>query len=198
MTSAFFYGTLMHPDVLKWVLDNDAGHLKICPSILLDYTRHKVKHADVPAILPCERSKALMGREFTSEENSVRGTLVSGLTAEDIALLDAFEGEYYLRLQVLVHPLGPFVPVPVVTTTSGAVADSLIPADLPPLPPASELAQSVPADTYVWCLDDSDLDRELWPFVEFVRKNAWKQIDHVEDPQNHDSRGYGRDPRSNT
>ncbi len=51
------------------------------------------QHADFPAILPCERSKALLGRELTSEENSVRGTLVSGLTAEDVALLDVFEGE---------------------------------------------------------------------------------------------------------
>ncbi|KAH9162675.1 hypothetical protein EDB89DRAFT_2079522 [Lactarius sanguifluus] len=93
MTFAFFYGTLMHPDVLKWVLDNDASHLKICPSILLDYTRYKVKNVDFPAILPRERSKVLLGRELTSEENCVRGTLVSGLTAEDIALLDEFEGE---------------------------------------------------------------------------------------------------------
>ncbi|KAI9446147.1 hypothetical protein H4582DRAFT_533533 [Lactarius indigo] len=186
MSSAFFYGTLMHPEVLKWVLDNDASHLKICPSILLDYTRHKVKHADVPAILPCERSKALLGRELTSEENSVRGTLVSGLTAEDISLLDAFEGEYYVRSQVLVHPLGPFAPVPVVTT-SGAVEDSLIPADLPPPPTASELAQSIPAETYVWCLDDSDLDKELWPFDEFVRKKAWKQVDYGTGPRDHGS-----------
>jgi hypothetical protein len=42
MTSAFFYGTLMHPKILKRVLHNDASHLKICPSILSDYTRHKV------------------------------------------------------------------------------------------------------------------------------------------------------------
>jgi hypothetical protein len=34
MTSAFFYGTLMHPKILKRVLHNDASHLKICPSIL--------------------------------------------------------------------------------------------------------------------------------------------------------------------
>ena len=51
------------------------------------------QYADYPAILPCERSKALLGRELTSEENSVRGTLVSGLTAQDITLLDVFEGD---------------------------------------------------------------------------------------------------------
>ncbi|KAH8989161.1 hypothetical protein EDB86DRAFT_2807980 [Lactarius hatsudake] len=177
MTSAFFYGTLMHPKVLKRVLENDASHLKICHSILLDYTRHKVKNADVPAILPCERSKALLGRELTSEENGVRGTLVSGLTDDDISLLDAFEGE-----ALLVHPLGPFAPVPVDTMTSGAVEDSLVLADFPPLPAASKLAQAVPAQTYVWCLRDSYLDKELWSFDEFVRRNAWKFINHGGEP----------------
>jgi hypothetical protein len=34
MASAFFYGTLMHPKILKRVLHNDASHLKICPAIL--------------------------------------------------------------------------------------------------------------------------------------------------------------------
>ena len=34
MTSAFFYGTLMHPKILKRVLHNDASHLMICPAIL--------------------------------------------------------------------------------------------------------------------------------------------------------------------
>ena len=34
MASAFFYGTLMHPKILKRVLHNDASHLQICPAIL--------------------------------------------------------------------------------------------------------------------------------------------------------------------
>ena len=50
------------------------------------------QYADYPAILPSERGEALLGRELTPEENSVRGTLVSGLTGEDITLLDVFEG----------------------------------------------------------------------------------------------------------
>jgi hypothetical protein len=43
--------------------------------------------------VPAERSKAVLGRELTLEENSIRGMLVLGLTAEDVALLDAFEGD---------------------------------------------------------------------------------------------------------
>jgi len=183
MASAFFYGTLMHPIILKRVLHNDASHLKICPAILSGYTRHKVMYADYPAILPFERGKALLGRELTSEENSVRGTLVSGLTSEDLTLLDVFEGDEYVRLQVHVHPLGPFTQVPVHAATS---EDSLIPAYLPPLPAANEMAQTVPAQTYVWCQDDSGLDKELWSFDEFVRKNAWKWIDRGAQREDYD------------
>ncbi|KAF8261065.1 hypothetical protein EI94DRAFT_1746861 [Lactarius quietus] len=143
-------------------------------------------YADYPAILPSERGKTLLGRELTSEENSVRGTLVSGLTAGDITLLDVFEGNEYSRLEVLVHPLGPFAQVPADAATSGAVEDNLIPADLPPLPAASEMAQTVPAQTYVWCLDDSGLDKELWSFDEFVRKNAWKWVDRGAQREDYD------------
>jgi hypothetical protein len=52
----------------------------------------RVKFADFPAIIPGGRSKTLLGRELTAEENSIRGTLVTGLTADDIAFLDTFEG----------------------------------------------------------------------------------------------------------
>jgi hypothetical protein len=86
-------------------------------------------------------------------------------------------GQEYIRLQVLVHPLGPFEPVPVDTAASGAVEDSLIPADLPPLPDANVMAQTVPAQTYVWCQDDSGLDKELWSFEEFIQNNAWKWVE---------------------
>ena len=34
-TSAFFYGTLMHPKILKRVIRNDGAHLQICPALLL-------------------------------------------------------------------------------------------------------------------------------------------------------------------
>jgi hypothetical protein len=34
----------------------------------------------------------MFGRDLNTEENSVRGTLVTGLTKRDIDLLDVFEG----------------------------------------------------------------------------------------------------------
>lgn len=32
---AFFYGTLLHPKILKRVIGNDGSHLEICPAVLL-------------------------------------------------------------------------------------------------------------------------------------------------------------------
>ncbi|KAI0306310.1 hypothetical protein B0F90DRAFT_1808046 [Multifurca ochricompacta] len=200
MTSGFFYGTLMHPKILKRVLNNDASHLSICPAILTGYTRHKIKIADYPAILPYERSRKLFERELTPEDKSVRGTLVNGLTNRDVALLDIFEGnapkftyfvaqrfweQEYIRSGVFVHPLSPFTPVPADAETSDAIEGNLIPADLPPLPSANELAHTIPAQTYVWCQDDDDLDKELWSFEEFVRNNAWKWIDEGKKDEEH-------------
>lgn len=62
-TSLFFYGTLMHPKILKRVIRNDGAHLQSCSALLLvsrliqadtlftpcnclviqEFTRHKVK-----------------------------------------------------------------------------------------------------------------------------------------------------------
>jgi hypothetical protein len=35
MVSAFFYGTLMHPEILKRVIGNDGDELQMCPALLL-------------------------------------------------------------------------------------------------------------------------------------------------------------------
>ncbi|KDN48710.1 hypothetical protein RSAG8_02697, partial [Rhizoctonia solani AG-8 WAC10335] len=50
--SAFFYGTLMHPAVLKRVIGNDASHLQATPAVLTSFTRHHVRSCDYPAIVP--------------------------------------------------------------------------------------------------------------------------------------------------
>jgi hypothetical protein len=82
---------------------------------------------------------------------------------------------------VYVHPLGRLTAVSsdaaVTSTSSGATLEGcLIPAALPPLPSASELAHPIPAQTYVWGVEDSGLEKELWSFDEFVSKNAYKWI----------------------
>ncbi|PCH42564.1 hypothetical protein WOLCODRAFT_102363 [Wolfiporia cocos MD-104 SS10] len=94
--SAFFYGTLLHPSILRRVIGHEGQQLKICPALLLEHTRHQIKHADYPAVVPYSKSRQLFGetgRDLTPEERTVRGTLVTGLSKEDIELLDIFEGD---------------------------------------------------------------------------------------------------------
>ena len=84
----------------------------------------------------------------------------------------------YERVHVLVHPLGPFTSVPADTTGSPeAGGDGLISSAPTPLATVSELARPIEVQTYVWCLEDSDLETELWSFDEFIRESAWRWID---------------------
>jgi len=53
---------------------------------------------DYPAIVPYEKGKTLFDRQLTQDERSVRGTVVMGLTEEDIRLLDVFEGDVRRKL----------------------------------------------------------------------------------------------------
>jgi hypothetical protein len=41
--SLFFYGTLLHPAILRRVIGHDGQDLFYQPAILQDYTRHHVK-----------------------------------------------------------------------------------------------------------------------------------------------------------
>ncbi|KAK7452703.1 hypothetical protein VKT23_012105 [Stygiomarasmius scandens] len=170
MTSAFFYGTLMHPKILKLVIQNDGSHLSIAPAVLLEYTRHKVKHATYPGIIPYEQGRHLFDRELDREEKSVRGTIVTGLTESDMRKLNYFEGPQYICAEVDVHPLGPFLEL---SQNSGSEDASLIPSDPGPLP--LELSPPMRAQVYVF-INSSDLATELWSYEEFVRNHAWQWI----------------------
>ncbi|KAF5382163.1 hypothetical protein D9615_004388 [Tricholomella constricta] len=169
MASAFFYGTLMHPKVLQRVIKHEGAELEICPAVLLDYTRHKVKRAEYPGIIPYEQGRILCERELELEEKSVRGTLVAGLSEKDIKLLDIFEGSEYVRKGIDVHPLSPLVKLSEYPVDDKA----LIPSKPPSLPARSELGPPIKAETYVYDLYKR-LEPELWSFEEFVQNNAWK------------------------
>ncbi|KAJ7066992.1 hypothetical protein C8F01DRAFT_980057 [Mycena amicta] len=165
MFSAFFYGTLMHPRILTRVV-GDGSHLQISPAILLNYTRHRVRYADYPGILPYSEASAFFELDFDREACSVRGTMVTGLTAQDMEYLDAFESDEYKRQKVPVHPLGNLV----------ALADYTMAIGLPTsLPSDEELQASVEVDTYVY-LNPNNLLPDIWDFDEFVAQNAWKWI----------------------
>jgi gamma-glutamylcyclotransferase (GGCT)/AIG2-like uncharacterized protein YtfP len=89
--TAFFYGTLMAPQVLHRVCHGSTSpsnpiyathNFKTTPAILPDHRRHRVKNADYPAVL-------------SHQGSSVRGTCVTGLTDADVWRLDIFEGDEY-------------------------------------------------------------------------------------------------------
>lgn len=154
--TAFFYGTLMAPQVLHRVIWGSqtpptpahASLLHIRPAILHSHQRRKVKRADYPAILP------------TSDEEgkSVRGTLVEGLTDGDIWRLDIFEGREYKRQKVKVRVL----------EQSLNKGDKGM-GDLTQSEKDNVEGAEVEAETYIWVAGANNLEADEWDFTEFVR-----------------------------
>jgi len=183
--SAFFYGILLHPEILKRVIKNDGSHLKIRPAILLDHTRHKVKRGDYPGMLPYSKSRSMLDHDLEPEDRSVRGSLVFGLSEADISSLDVFEGDEYVRQKVQVHPLGPIVPLEAYEVPKHPISNStvdekpdLTPSTPEPLPPnpSETLDPVIECETYIWVSPLEELAKEPWSFHEFIRLNARKWI----------------------
>jgi len=158
----------MHPQILKRVIGNDGTHLRIYSAILLDYTRHQIKHADYPAVIPYSHSKSMFDRELSPEEKSVRGSLVTGLSEAEVLLLDVFEGDEYVRNLVPVYPLSQ------PTTLSPYMHQSTLPLAAPHRHSVSTLPPPILAHTYIWCKSPTRLIPSLWSFDDFVKNNAWK------------------------
>lgn len=152
--TAFFYGTLMAPQVLHRVIWGSqtpptpahASLLHIRPAILHAHQRRKVKHADYPAILPTKKE----------EGHSVRGTLVTGLTDGDIWRLDIFEGSEYKRCKVNVRVLEQKKKVEGMGDVKQAEEEN-------------KEGEEVEAETYIWVAGAQRLEAEEWDFAEFVR-----------------------------
>lgn len=143
--SAFFYGTLMAPQVLHRVCHGGTQpdnalykyhNLKTYPAILHDYQRHKVRFADYPAITPTKGA-------------SVRGTYVTGLTDADMWRLDIFEGSQYDRK---------FVKPKLLTKVGKKDGEGNVEGE------------EVTAETYVWADEVGDLEDREWDFGEFQRE----------------------------
>ncbi|KAL5634711.1 hypothetical protein ACGC1H_002676 [Rhizoctonia solani] len=163
--SAFFYGTLMHPAVLKRVIGNDASHLRAAPAVLMSFTRHHVRSCDYPAIVPYNVGAVLLNRELNRDERCVRGVIVSGLRPEDVACLDIFEGDEYNRITVEAHPIVPLAPISPTFTQTLLSASSELPAELPP---------ALKVETYVWIAGTSRLEPVVWAYDTFVKEKLWK------------------------
>jgi len=131
------------PNPLPW----QKNLLTIRPALLQSYRRHRVRHADYPAILPHTGS-------------TVRGTLVTGLTEGDIYRLDIFEGSQYSRetvtVQILGHDLG----------LDESVADEKT---------AELVVGEAQAQTYVWAESMHGLEEQEWDFEVFKKEKmrAW-------------------------
>lgn len=178
MTSAFFYGTLMAPAILCRVIKNDGSHLQVAPAILLHFTRHAVKKdADYPAVLPCEQSRALFDRELTQDEQSVRGTLVTGLTQEDMTSLDYFEGNEYIRKEVRVYPLASL------SSMSPTSPAHLLPHSIP-LP--DPLPEPVHCLVYIWIDRITMLSPDVWSYSAFVKEKMHRWIRSGSDSDDND------------
>jgi gamma-glutamylcyclotransferase (GGCT)/AIG2-like uncharacterized protein YtfP len=150
--TAFFYGTLMAPRVLHRVCYGPSlplsttqnNQLIARPALLKAFRRHRVLQADYPAIL-------------ASENSTVRGTLVSGLTDGDIWRLDIFEGDEYSRQKVKVRVL----------------VDE---GDINVEPTDEQLGAEVEAETYVWIAGKKHLEDREWDFEEFVKEKMGRWV----------------------
>jgi gamma-glutamylcyclotransferase (GGCT)/AIG2-like uncharacterized protein YtfP len=150
--TAFFYGTLMAPRVLHRVCHGPSlplsttqnNQLIVRPALLKSFRRHRVLQADYPAILP-------------SDDSTVRGTLVSGLTDGDIWRLDIFEGDEYERQKVKVRLL----------------EDE---GDVNVEPTEEQLSAELEAETYVWIAGKQHLEDREWDFEEFVREKMGRWV----------------------
>lgn len=143
--SAFFYGTLLAPQVLYRVCygtkdPNDPlvkhSKIKTFPAILHDHRRHRVRDADYPAIVPHAGS-------------TVRGTYATGLTDADIWRLDLFEGDEYSR-----EVVKPRLLVQVGDADGKGNVEG----------------EEVEAETYVWIAGERRLEDAEWDFSEFQRE----------------------------
>jgi gamma-glutamylcyclotransferase (GGCT)/AIG2-like uncharacterized protein YtfP len=163
--SAFFYGTLMAPEVLHRVCHGSTSpsnpiyathNLKTYPAILPAHRRHRVKDADYPAILPHPSS-------------TVRGTYVTGLTDSDVWRLDIFEGSEYERANVkckLIQQAGGEDAKPKVFKNVHVSGKDVVHL-------GSEYdadGEVVEAETYVWIGGEERLEEREWDFAEFQRE----------------------------
>lgn len=118
------------------------------PALLRSHRRHRVLHADYPAVIPEE-----------GEDATVLGTLVTGLTDGDIWRLDIFEGDEYERRKVEVE---------VLNDVEGGIDEAAKKDQSSPTSGAKR--EKVAAQTYVWIAGVDRLEKREWDFEEFRKE----------------------------
>ncbi|KAL1868857.1 hypothetical protein VTK73DRAFT_3473 [Phialemonium thermophilum] len=148
---AFFYGTLMAPEVFFTVCYRTARVPEAIarlhdfrPALLKGYCRRRVRSADYPGIV-----------EDAGHE--VRGTYVTGLTDANMAHLDRFEGSEYERRTVRVRVL-----VPRIGEAEGSAGVDYVEGE------------EQEAEVYVYLYRDQ-LEEKEWDFEHFRQEKlrAW-------------------------
>ncbi|KAI9847945.1 MAG: hypothetical protein M1837_001462 [Sclerophora amabilis] len=162
---AFFYGTLMAPQVLHRVCygninpgPTQSDRLKIQPAILHEHCRHKVRGCDYPAIVP-------------HNDKTVRGVFVTGLTQGDMWRLDVFEGDEYERRKVRVKLLAQ------VGDESGE---------------GNVEGEEVDCETYIWIAGEGELEEGEWDFGVFQREKMSRWIGQSDEYQEVDKAVNGQ------
>ncbi|OAA68652.1 disease resistance protein [Niveomyces insectorum RCEF 264] len=122
------------------------------PAVLPGYTRHRVRHEDYPGVMP----------DGSTPNATVRGMLVSGLTAANLYHLDVFEGAEYERRVVSV----------VVDSGDGDDEKG----------EQQQQQQPVAAQVYVF-RDEAALEPRPWDYDEFRREkmHSWTRADYTFD-----------------
>ncbi|RMD43304.1 hypothetical protein DV735_g1793, partial [Chaetothyriales sp. CBS 134920] len=164
--TAFFYGTLMAPNVLYRVIYGtphpsplnypSMNLLKSQPALLHDHQRHRVLGCDYPGMIP-------------HPGGCVKGTIVSGLTEGDVLRLDIFEGAQYERRRVKVRLL------PGAEDRKG-ISHQSEPKEQQKGQTESDVgAEDVEAHAYIWIDDPLALEPEEWDFEAFKQDKmaAW-------------------------
>ncbi|KAI9278621.1 hypothetical protein BDA99DRAFT_492652 [Phascolomyces articulosus] len=147
--AAFFYGTLMSPEVRSRVLcglyatqdskKTKLATLRLRTAILKGHKRYALKERAYPGVI------------YTgNEEDQVIGVLCEGLYSEDVKRLDAFEGDEYKRCTVEVTPV----------KSDGQTTEAV-----------------VNTQVYIWIEGNDQLKSYDWEFDGFVkdRQEEWLQ-----------------------
>ncbi|KAG8895667.1 hypothetical protein FRC01_012262 [Tulasnella sp. 417] len=167
--TAFFYGTLMHPGILKRVVKHEGAELEIAAAILFDHTRFHVKYCDYPAVIPSDIAiQVIKDGILADDDKAVRGVVVKGLTSKDIESLDFFEGDQYSRDEVLCALITEFKRLSAVDTQQLLAKSGTLP---------SPSSATVPTFVYRWNDPLKRLSSETWNYDQFLKEKLWRWLD---------------------
>jgi gamma-glutamyl AIG2-like cyclotransferase len=117
MTTFFFYGTLLDPDVMALVIGRRLPPSAFVPATLPGHSRRRAKGTTYPVVV-------------RDRVDRVCGVVVGGLTSRDVARLAAFEGAGYRIARLKVRVGGELVAVSVFEPVVARLQPSTSPWDL--------------------------------------------------------------------